>query len=168
MTLKELRQRLKDGRARLVDLKAKALAENASTEDRTAYTEGLKTCEDTLEQIKLAERDQALEAAASKGADEPAGGEGGESRVYAAPAKTVKEHQKPLLPIAAQAKAAILNKQSQESGSGERISPVDLLKQEGYGEVLKEFDAKAREQRFKAGLASTSSSGLPWRKVAAG
>ncbi|GAN49699.1 phage major capsid protein [Methylobacterium radiotolerans] len=163
MDLKTLRQRLKDGRARLVDLKAKAFAENASTEDRTAYTDGLKSCEDTLEQIKLAEREQAIEAAASKGANDPAGGEGaegGERRPYASPAKTVKDYQKALLPVAAQAKAAILNKQSQESGSGERISPVDLLKQEGYGEVLKELDAKAREQRFKAGLASGVSGGV--------
>ncbi|PJI56016.1 hypothetical protein CTI14_00345 [Methylobacterium radiotolerans] len=160
MDLKTLRQRLKDGRARLVDLKAKAFGENASAEDRTAYTNGLKACEDTLEQIKLAEREQAIEAASTKGAEDPPGGEGGEGgerRPYASPAKTVKEHQKALLPVAAQAKAAILNKQSQESGSGERISPVDLLKQEGYGEVLKELDAKAREQRFKAGLASTVS-----------
>ena len=161
MTLKELRQRLKDGRARLVDLKAKAFAETASTEDRDAYTGGLKSCEDTLELIKLAERDQAIEAAATKGANEPAGGgEGGEHRPYAAPAKQVKDVQKALLPIAAQVKAAILNKQSQESGSGERISPVDLLKQEGYGETLKEFDAKAREQRFKAGLASSVSNNV--------
>lgn len=160
MDLKTLRQRLKDGRASLVDLKAKAFAENSSVDDMNAYENGLKACETTLGQIKQLEREQEIEAASTKAADEPAGmghNSGDNPRIYAAPKKSVKDEQKPLFPVAAQAKAAILNKQAQESGSSERVSPVDLLKNEGYGDLVKEFDAKAREQRFKAGLASTVS-----------
>lgn len=163
MDLKTLRQRLKDGRASLVDLKAKAFADNASAEDMGAYENGLKACETTLSQIKQLEREQEIEAASTKAADEPAGmghNGGPEARTWAVPAKSVKDEQKPLFPIAAQVKAAILNKQSRESGSGELTNPVDLLKNEGYGELLKEFDNKAREQMFKAGVASTISSNV--------
>lgn len=163
MDLKTLRQRLKDGRAALVDLKAKAFADNASAEDMNAYDAGLEACEKTLSQIKKLEREQEIEAASTKAADEPAGmghNGGPDARTWAAPKKTVKDEQKTLLPVAAQMKAAIINKQAAESGSDEKVSAVDLLKNEGYGDVLKEFDAKAREQRFKAGVASTISSSV--------
>jgi HK97 family phage major capsid protein len=157
-TLQELREERKAKRIALQALKTAAFAADATDEAVTAYEAGVNGLKALDRLITAAEADEAMEGSTSKAADAPAGGgEGGERRPYASPAKQVKEHQKPLLPIAAQAKAAILNKQQQESGSGERISPVDLLKQEGYGEVLKEFDAKAREQRFKAGLASNVS-----------
>lgn len=158
MTLAQLREKLKADRTKLSDLRAKATADGASADDRAAYKAGVKACQDTLDLIKDAEEEERIDALSSKAADAPAGGgDGGERRTYAAPKKTVKDEQKPLFPVAAQAKAAILNKQAQESGSSERISPVDLLNNEGYGELVKEFDAKAREQRFKAGLASTVS-----------
>lgn len=159
MTLAQLREKLKADRTKLSDLRGKATAEGATVDDRAAYKAGVKACQDTLDLIKDAEEEERIDALSSKAADAPAGGggDGGERRTYAAPKKTVKDEQKPLFPVAAQAKAAILNKQAQESGSSERISPVDLLNNEGYGELVKEFDAKAREQRFKAGLASTVS-----------
>jgi HK97 family phage major capsid protein len=166
MTLAQLREKLKADRTKLSDLRGKATADGATADDRAAYKAGVKACQDTLDLIKDAEEEERIDALSSKAADAPAGGgsEGGGGnavhRTYAAPKKSVKEEQKPLFPVAAQAKAAILNKQAQESGSSERISPVDLLNNEGYGELVKELDGKAREQRHKAGLASTVSSSV--------
>lgn len=161
MTLAQLREKLKADRTKLSDLRGKAAAEGATPEDRAAYKAGVKACQDTLDLIKDAEEEERIDAQTSKAADAPAGGgEGDARRPYAAPKKSVKDEQKALLPVAARAKAAILNKQAAESGSGEFISPVDLLKNEGYGETLKELDSKAREQRHKAGISSTVSSGV--------
>lgn len=163
MTLAELREKLKAARTKAAELRAKAAGDAATPDDRTAYTAAVKNYGEILQMVKDAEEEEAHEAASTKAADAPAGmghNSGDDPRVYAAPKKSVKDEQKPLFPVAAQVKAAILNKQAMESGSSERFNPVDLLKQEGYGELVKEFDAKAREQRFKAGLASTVSSSV--------
>lgn len=163
MTLAQLREKLKADRAQLADLRAKATADGAKPEDRASYGAAVKSCQDTLALIKMAEDEEAVDAAASKSADAPVAGMGhnsGDSRPFASPKKALKDEQKALLPVAAQAKAAIINKRSAESGSADFVSAVDLLKNEGYGEALKEFDAKAREQRFKAGVTSTVSGGV--------
>lgn len=158
-TLQELREERKAKRIALQALKTAAFAPDATDEAVSAYEAGVNALKGIDRLITIAEADEAIEGATSKAADAPAGGGDGH-RPYAAPKKTVKDEQKPLLPVAAQIKAAIINKQAQESGSSERVSPVDLLNNEGYGDLVKEFDAKAREQRHKAGLASTVSSSV--------
>jgi len=163
MTLAELREKLKAARIKAAELRTKAAGDSATAEERTAYTAAVKNYGEILQMVKDAEAEEAHEAQTSKDANAPAGmghNSGDDPRVYAAPKKTLKDEQKPLLPVAAQAMAAMANKRAQESGSGERVNAVDILKSEGYGDALKEFDAKAREQRFKAGVASNISSSV--------
>lgn len=157
-TLQELREERKAKRIALQALKTAAFAADATDEAVSAYEAGVNALKGIDRLITIAEADEAIEGATSKAADAPAGGGDGH-RTYAAPKKTVKDEQKPLFPIAAQMKAAIINKNARENGANTFISATDLLKHEGYGEALKEFDAKAREQQFKAagGLLSTIS-----------
>lgn len=156
MDLKTLREALKTGRAKLVDLREKAHAAGSKPEDLAAYKAGIAECEKTLDQIKDAEKEEALDAASSKSADAPVAGEGegGDRRlVHAAPKKTIKDEQRALMGVAATAQAAIISKMY-----GERVSPVKLLEDEGFGDYAKELQNRAL--REKAGVGSTIGSSV--------
>lgn len=162
-TLKELREERKAKREAMQALKSAAFATDATDEAVTAFEKAVNDLKAIDRLITIAEEEERIEGASSKAADQPTGmghNSGDDPRIYAAPKKTVKDEQKALFPLAAQVKAAILNKRALESGSNEHVSPVDILNSEGYGELVKEFDGKAREQRFKAGVASTISSNV--------
>ncbi len=106
--------------------------------------------------IKLAERDQRSRRPPPRRERAGGGGEGGEPR----PTRPRQASEgRPEGAAADRGPGEGRHPQHAVAGerSGERISPVDLLKQEGYGETLKEFDAKAREQRFRPASASNVS-----------
>lgn len=152
MTLKELREALKTGRAKLVDLKKAAHEEKAAPEAVKAYKDGITDCEKLLDQIRDAEREEALDAASSKSADAPLGGNDAHT-VYAAAKQTVKPEQRALLPVAAQAKAAIASKLY-----GERVDPLKILEDDGFGDFAKEMRDRSAMQ--KAGVSSTISNNV--------
>lgn len=159
MTLAQLREKLKADRAKLADLRSKASADVATAEDRKSYTDALDGCEQTLGLIKNAEREEALEATTTKGADEPVAGMGHNSgddpRAYAEPKKTIKPEQKALMVMAAAAKSAIILKRD-----GETVHPYQLLEQEGYGEFVAETKGRVLRDMQKAGVFSNVSSSV--------
>lgn len=149
MDLKTLREALKTGRATLVTLREKAHGDGAKPEDVTAYKAEITKCEQLLDKIKDAEREEALDAASSKDASAPLG----ERTVPAAAKLTVKPEQRALMPVAARMKAAIASKLYNE-----HIDPLKMLEHDGFGEFAKEL--RDRAAREKAGVASGVSSNV--------
>lgn len=170
--LEQLRKRLSEAKARAKAARDAAHAEGATEEQIKAYSDAIKDATIVSNLLKAAEEEERLEALDTKDANAPVGGAGNGHTVYAEPELKVEKEQEPLLHIAAQLKCAIFNKQQQESGSSERMNPVELMKNEGYGTHLKRLHAKAMRQIMSkaavgAVVSTTGSSVLLPQPVAA-
>lgn len=155
MDLKTLRLALKDGRAKLVDLRQKAFGATASDVDLKAYKDGLADCEKTLDQIKDAEREEALDAAGSKSADAPVGGDLPVSgTVYAEPERKMSADERISMCAAASAKSALLRK------NGEDTNPLKILSQEGFAQFAKVLEGAQRQKAAVGAVVSTTNSSV--------
>ena len=136
-TIAELRADLRAKTDALDPLKQKALAENATAEDRAALKLQLDVIKAIEEQLALAEEAEAAEAKASRPATAPAGeGEGqGPDRVPAAPAEKTPYIRQLALVVGATFKAG--------KGVGGR-EVLNLLEKEGYGGFVKELEYACR------------------------
>lgn len=155
MTLAQLREKLKADRTKLSDLRGKAAADGATAEDRAAYKAGIAACNQVLDLIKDAEEEERIEGLASKGANEPIEGighnGGPDARTWAMPKQTPTKEQKTLLAVAADAKAALINKYDNPK---DRATAVSVLKAEGYGDFADEQIAIQRRKTVTSGISS--------------
>ncbi|KMO34318.1 phage major capsid protein [Methylobacterium aquaticum] len=155
MTLAQLREKLKADRMKLAALRGKAAADGATAEDRAAYKAGIATCNQVLDLIKDAEEEERIEGLSSKGANDPIEGighnGGPDVRTWAVPKQTVAKEQKTLLAVAADAKAALINKYGDPK---ERATAISVLKAEGFGDFADEQIAIQRRKTVTSGISS--------------
>lgn len=137
MTLEQLRAKLREKHGALAPLREKGLADGAPKADFDAYEQAVKDLEEIEAKIALLERDEAIDAKASKPADAPVSSTEKDT-VPAAPKQVVKADQKVGLIAAAVIKS---------KGLGE--NPLKILDDEGYGEFVKELDAGAKRMGKK-------------------
>ncbi len=144
MTLKELREKLKADRAKAADLRTKALGEAGTAEDRKAYSDAVDVCVSTLELVKIAEKEEQVEALATVDAG-AAGGQGAQKqadendhRVYAA----VDQKMTPTQEITLMAAAAAKSRAYLQTGVAK--SAVEILGEEGYAAHVKTLLDRAR------------------------
>ncbi len=133
MSVAILRARLREKSGALAPLKVKAFAEVASVEDRTALKTAMDDIVGVEEQLELAERDEALQAKASRRADATTQTvEDIKSTALAATAKTYK--QEDVLAIAA---AAVVK-------AGTTGNALKILEDDGYGGLVKELQINTK------------------------
>lgn len=129
MSTLALRARLREKSGALADLKAKALADAATAEDRTALKTALDELKGIEEQLDLAEQAEAIEAKHSKPAEAPVGG-----AAATVPAQAKKAEADQVLSLVA---AAIIK------GKATGLHPLKALEDEGYGGLAGQLRAKA-------------------------
>ncbi|WP_269581968.1 phage major capsid protein [Roseibium sp. Sym1] len=141
--LEKAMARLKDLLAALDAAETKAVAEDATAEDVSAFEQATKDIEDQQNLIKQLKSAEATRAAAALPADEPADPE---LRTPATPKVKLVASEKIGLMVAAMAKAY------QDEGARGYKATMRYLEEAGYGEVAKEF-AVARSANSSAAAA---------------
>jgi HK97 family phage major capsid protein len=155
-TLAQLREELAAAREQAAELRGKATGADATAEDRAAYSAAVKAMRETLDLIKVMEDEEALDAKTVKPLAPAAGiGHNHPPAPFAMPKQSVPAEAKTLLGVAALTKSAIIAR-----ATGERVDPIKLLEDEGYGEYVQEQKGKALRQMQKAGVFSTVSSNV--------
>lgn len=135
MTLAQLREKLKADRAKLADLRVKAAALGASSDARATLKNALTECEQLLDLIKDAEREEAIDAEATKAAGGAAtGGELDQTGHGRAPAAaTVKMTTKQEISLM----AAVAAKQGYAFRSHRIVTAEQILIDEGFSGFVK-------------------------------
>lgn len=154
LTLKQWREKLAGINASLAELKAKAKAADATPEQKGAFKTALLEISKAVEAIEELEEEERIEALGTKAAKAPVGGgEGGQNRdehegdpVYAVPKSEDENKGDWLATLCAAAHA----KSQNASKSGVFKSPLEVMRDEGYGRVadnlLKMQATRAREK----------------------
>ncbi|CAM5769811.1 phage major capsid protein [Bosea minatitlanensis] len=146
MNLEQLRAQLREKHGALAPLREKAMADGAPKPDFDAYEQAVKDLEAIEAKIALLERDEAIEAKASKPANAPVSGE--KDTVPAVPQIKIEPAQKIGLIAAANIKAKDLGEPA-----------LKVLEDEGYGEFAKELDAGAKRMGKKTVQVGSSADG---------
>ena len=163
-TLAELREKLKAAREAATAARAKAVADNATDADRTAYKDALTAAEKALDMVKDAERQEALDASTTRSASAAAGTEVLERTAandgrfaFARPAEKMSVLDEATLMAAASAKSRAFLQ------AGIAKSPIEILGEEGYERFVKDLkdraSANAARRREKTNTTLTSQDG---------
>jgi HK97 family phage major capsid protein len=125
MNLEQLRAALREKHGALTALKAKALGNDGTADDLTAYEKALDECEVLEKKIEQALRDEAITGRLTAPADKPAT----ETKLPAVPAREVKPES--MLAVAA---AAVIK-------TAKGGNPMKTLEDEGYGQFAQHLVA---------------------------
>ncbi len=155
MNLEQLRAALREKYGVVTSLKEKAFAAGAPEADVKAFEDALDECEALERQIKAAEREQSVKAAASVPAGAVAGtgtaaGDGADAR----PKVTLTAKQKVALIVKATAQAARFTK------SGHPMSAMKVLDDAGHGDLAKDI-GRATQKALTEGVLADGGSLIP-------
>lgn len=162
-TLKEWREHLKKLTDSLADLKAKAKAAEATPEQKGAYKTALDGITEACDKIEELEEEEKVEARAAKAAGTPVGGQEagagggtGDDTVYAVPKSEDEGKGDWLATLCAAAHA----KSQAGIRSGVVKSPIEVMREEGYGRVADDLLKRQAQRSREKGLVAKTNSTL--------
>jgi HK97 family phage major capsid protein len=163
LTLKQWREKLAGIHKTLAELKAAAKAKDASPEQKGAYKTALDGIVECVKHIDELEEEERIEGLAAKAAGTPSGGKPGQEEghdvgdgtVWAVP---VSEEEKSPIFIPTVIMASHFKSQA-NAKSGTFQSPIEVMREEGYGriadDILKMQARRAHEKGLRVKTNST-------------
>lgn len=146
MTLAQMREKLRADRDKLNDLRKAASADGATVEDRKAFADAVTACEALVDNIKAAEREEALDAEMSRSAGGSASGQAAHERARERDGEQFVPAQPKTFTNEVALMAAAAAKSRGLAMGGTFKGPADILREEGFEGFLGQIQRRAQQR----------------------